>query len=285
MLIFKTIDDIQRHLSAEAAQGRQTGFIPTMGALHQGHIALIKASQQENDLTVCSIFVNPTQFNNAADLEKYPRTTEADIALLEDHNCDVLFLPEVGEMYPAGQALSQTYNLGFVETVLEGASRPGHFQGVAQVVEKLLDIVQPDRLYLGQKDYQQIAIINRLLQLKQSRIKMVSVPTMREPDGLAMSSRNKRLTEPQRNLAGLIYQCLVSIQVKQGIQPFPVVRKECEDILLKKGFRPDYVTLADADTLEPLPDYRQDRRMIALIAAYIGEVRLIDNLLLEENAL
>jgi len=283
MLIFKSIDDLQAYIKPFAQDGKKVGFVPTMGALHKGHISLIKASQKENAVTVCSIFVNPTQFNNPSDLEKYPRTTDKDIEKLHNNCCDVLFLPEVTEMYPDGQALEKKYDLGFTETVLEGASRPGHFQGVAQIVDKLLEIVKPDNLYMGQKDYQQIAIIHRLLELKQSHIRLITVPTMREQDGLAMSSRNKRLTEPQRNVAGVIYQCLVSIQSKQGFQPFSVIKKECEEILSKKGFKVDYVALADARTLEPLSDYATDKQMVALIAAFIGEVRLIDNLVLENN--
>jgi pantoate--beta-alanine ligase len=283
MLIFKSIEQIQAYLRSISDEGKQIGFIPTMGALHEGHISLIKTSQQQNDITVCSIFVNPTQFTNAVDLEKYPRTTEKDIEILHDNCCDVLFLPEVTEMYPNGQVLNKKYDLGFAETVLEGTSRPGHFQGVAQIVERLLDIIAPHRLYMGQKDFQQVAIIKRLLNLKNFRAELIAVPTMREPDGLAMSSRNKRLTEPQRNQAGLIYQCLISIQTKQGLQPFGIIKKECEDILTKKGFKPDYVALADAETLEPLNDYQADRKIVALIAAYIGDVRLIDNLMLADD--
>lgn len=151
MLIFKNVAALQAHLQEMSRQEKSIGFVPTMGALHAGHLSLIKASRQENPITVCSIFVNPTQFNNAQDLEKYPRTTEADIELLTDNGCDILFLPEVAEMYPQGQTLTETYDLGYVETVLEGASRPGHFQGVAQIVEKLLNIVKPHNIYMGQK--------------------------------------------------------------------------------------------------------------------------------------
>lgn len=280
MLIFKSIDQIQPFLKTASLENKQVGFVPTMGALHEGHISLIKASQKENQLTVCSIFVNPTQFNNATDLEKYPRTTEKDIEILNDNCCDILFLPEVQEIYPDGQTLDKKYDLGFIETVLEGTSRPGHFQGVAQVMERLLDIVKPDNLYLGQKDFQQVAVLHRLLELMNAKTRLVTVSTMREQDGLAMSSRNKRLTEPQRNIAGLIYQCLVSIQTKNGLQSFAIIKKECEDILTKKGFKVDYVTLADAATLNVLNEYNSDKQMVALIAAFIGDVRLIDNLVL-----
>lgn len=280
MLIFKSIDQIQPFLKTARLESKKVGFIPTMGALHDGHISLVKASQKENHLSVCSIFVNPTQFNNITDLEKYPRTIEKDIEILHDNCCDILFLPEVSEIYPDGQTLNKKYDLGFIETVLEGASRPGHFQGVAQVMERLLDIVKPDNLYLGQKDFQQVAVIQHLLELMNVKARLVTVPTMREPDGLAMSSRNKRLTEPQRNIAGVIYQCLISIQAKKGLQPFSIIKKECEDILTKKGFKVDYVELADAGTLNALEEYSSDKQMVALIAAFIGDVRLIDNLFL-----
>jgi pantoate--beta-alanine ligase len=281
MLIFKNIEQLQAHLRPLTFEGKKVGFVPTMGALHQGHISLLKASQKENQITVCSIFVNPTQFNNPSDLEKYPRTIEKDIEILHDNCCDILFLPEVEEMYPQGQTLSTKYDLGYAETILEGASRPGHFQGVAQVVDKLLSIVEPHNLYMGQKDYQQVAIVHRLLELKGSNIMLVTIPTMREQDGLAMSSRNKRLTEPQRNVAGVIYQCLISIQSKLGLQAFSVIKKECEELLAKKGFKVDYISLANAKTLEPLEDYDASKPMVAMIAAFIGDVRLIDNLLLE----
>ena len=201
---------------------------------------------------------------------------------MHDSCCDVLFLPDVNEMYPQGQVLETKYALGYTETILEGASRPGHFQGVAQVVDKLLDIVMPDKLYMGQKDYQQVAIIHRLLEIKESNIHLVIVPTKREQDGLAMSSRNKRLTEPQRNVAGVIYQCLVSVQSKQGLQAFTIIKKECDDLLVRKGFKLDYIALVDAKTLEILEDYAADKQMVALIAVFIGEVRLIDNLIFEK---
>ncbi|MFT4062303.1 MAG: pantoate--beta-alanine ligase [Edaphocola sp.] len=280
MFIFKKITDLKPWVDQQKQLGFSIGFVPTMGALHQGHLSLVAESKKGSGLTVASIFVNPTQFNDLADLEKYPRTTEQDIKLLSGAGCDVLFLPDVAEMYPGNLKLDKAYDLGYVETVLDGASRPGHFQGVAQVVEKLLDIVQPDELYMGQKDFQQIAVIKRLLSLKKSNIVLVPVPTKREPDGLAMSSRNTRLSEAQRNTANLLYQCLVSIQAKKDIQSFGVIRKECWDLLENKGVQPDYITLADAATLEILSDFDQSRNMVALMAAFVGEVRLIDNLIL-----
>jgi pantoate--beta-alanine ligase len=280
MLIFNKVEDLRKYLDQVKENAKSIGFIPTMGALHEGHISLIKAARQKGLITVCSIFVNPTQFNNPADLEKYPRTTEEDIALLTDVSCDVLFLPGVAEVYPDGTQPGEHYDLGYVETVLEGAYRPGHFQGVAQVLDNLLQIVQPNAIYMGQKDYQQCMVVRRLIELKGLHVAFETVPTMREADGLAMSSRNRRLTEPQRAIAGLIYQCLVSIQAKKDIQAFAVVEKECREILEKKGFRPDYIQIADADTLELLADYDKNRKMVGLISAYLGEIRLIDNVLL-----
>lgn len=280
MIIFKHPGDLSDYLGERRREGKSVGFVPTMGALHQGHISLMEAAAARNQVTVCSIFVNPTQFNNASDLEQYPRSTADDIAMLTEAGCQVLFLPDVAAVYPAGPQLAEPYDLGYLETVLEGAYRPGHFQGVAQVVERLLHIVRPHDLYLGQKDYQQCAVLRRLIVLKTMDVQLHIVPTMREADGLAMSSRNRRLTVPQRNLAGLIYQCLVSVQARQGLQSFPVVQKECTDILEKKGFRPEYIALADADTLELLADYEPGRKMVVLLAAYLGDVRLIDNLVL-----
>lgn len=280
MFIFNRIEELKQYLNKQKEDHKEIGFVPTMGALHAGHLSLIKAAQSRQQVTVCSIFVNPTQFNNAADLEKYPRTTEEDIALLTNACCDVLFLPSVAEIYPDGTASKKHYELGYLETILDGAYRPGHFQGVAQVVERLLDITEPDTLYLGQKDYQQCAVLTSLIRQKGTNTQVNIVPTMREADGLAMSSRNRRLTEPQRALSGLLYQCLVSIQTKNGIQDFTIVQKECREILEKKGFKPDYIEIADAETLELLENYNPQRRMVALIAAYIGDIRLIDNLVL-----
>lgn len=280
MKIVKSKPELQKAVNLLRSEHNTIGFVPTMGALHQGHLSLLAAARQNGQAVVCSIFVNPTQFNDKKDFEKYPVTLEEDIAKLLDADCDILFLPGVAEMYPGGTDQLESYELGYIETVLDGASRPGHFQGVAQVVSRLLDAVQPDDVYMGQKDYQQCLVIQKLKALKKAAFNLHFVPTQREPDGLAMSSRNRRLTESQRASAALLYQCLVSIEAQQGVKPFAVVEKECLDILEQKGFKPDYVALADADTLEPLSDYDPSKKMIALIAAFTGEIRLIDNLLL-----
>jgi pantoate--beta-alanine ligase len=284
MVIFKKVEDIKDFIYKETAKGAKHGFVPTMGALHDGHLSLITQAKAENGFVVCSIFVNPTQFNDKSDFEKYPTSIEADTELLLKAGCDVLFLPAVNEMYPDGTDAMKTYDFGYLDTILEGAQRPGHFKGVGQVVARLLDIVQPHKLYLGQKDYQQCMVITKLAETMELKdMDIVISPTLREADGLAMSSRNRRLTEPQRAIAGVIYQCLVSIESKQDSAPFSIVRKECEDILSAKGFVTEYVSLADARNLTLLEDYKKDTPMVALIAAKIGEIRLIDNIVLKNE--
>lgn len=282
MVIFKKEKDIREYIELERKKGRTIGFVPTMGALHNGHISLVALCRERGDMSVCSVFVNPTQFNDKSDLVNYPRTEAADIELLTDAGCDVLFMPDADEVYPNGADAVRAYDFGKLETLLEGAKRPGHFRGVGQVVGRLLDIVEPNRLYMGRKDYQQCLIVKDLLrQSGRTNTEMVMCPTVREADGLAMSSRNRRLTEPQRALAALLYQCLVSIQAKQASTPFAVVQKECNDLMVAKGIEPDYVELAVADTLDPLTEYDASVPMVALIAARVGAVRLIDNLLLQ----
>ncbi|MCW3120517.1 MAG: pantoate--beta-alanine ligase [Flavipsychrobacter sp.] len=284
MVIFKKTEDIKQYISLKNTTGSKTGFIPTLGALHDGHLSLIEKARQDGMLVVCSIFLNPTQFNDKKDLEKYPVSTDDDIALLVKAGCDVLFLPSVDEIYPGGADNMPTYDFGYLDTILEGANRPGHFKGVGQVVSRLLEIVEPDNLYMGQKDYQQCMVVRKLLELTgRNNINLLICPTTREADGLAMSSRNRRLTEPQRAIAAVIYQCLVSIESKQNNAELSVVKKECEDLLAAKGFVPEYIALADARNLTLLDSYEQDTPMVALIAAKIGEIRLIDNLLLTDS--
>ncbi len=285
MVIFKKTADMQQYIAKRRAAGQTIGFVPTMGALHAGHISLIKAGKKNNDLVVCSIFVNPTQFNDISDYNKYPITISEDINMLIDTGCDVLFQPDVAEVYPDGAANSATYHIGYLDTILEGAHRPGHFKGVGQVVSLLLKAVLPQNLYMGQKDYQQCMVVKKLLSLMgiQDEVKLVVCPTVREADGLAMSSRNRRLTEPQRNIAGCIYQCLVSIESKQSSAKFSIVMKECFDLLAAKGFEPEYISLANAEDLTLMEDYNAGTPMVALIAAKLGGVRLIDNMVLHHG--
>jgi pantoate--beta-alanine ligase len=281
MIVFKTIAALQEYLQIQIQNGLKIGFIPTMGALHNGHISLINNAKINNAFAVCSIFVNPAQFNDKQDFEKYPSTVAEDILLLEKAKCDVLFLPSVSEIYPNGSEHEQEYHFGALEDVFEAAQRPGHFNGVGKVVAILLKIVKPDMLFMGSKDFQQCLVVKDLCrQLGMAdKIKFITCPTQREADGLAMSSRNRRLNESQRSVAGLLYQCLISIQSKSLIDAsFPIVEKECIDLLTAKGIVPEYVSIADAETLEPLHSFDSSRKMVALIAARIGTVRLIDNI-------
>ncbi|HUC82611.1 MAG TPA: pantoate--beta-alanine ligase [Flavisolibacter sp.] len=279
MILFKKAESLSRYLSQQKNEGVQIGFVPTMGALHQGHISLIEAAKKENRLTVCSIFVNPTQFNNSSDFQHYPVTTDKDIEKLLAAGCDVLFLPLAEEIYPPG-FLARHYDLGSLETVLEGHYRPGHFQGVCQVIERLLEIVQPNRLYLGAKDFQQVKVITRLLHLlgKQDEIAVRMEPTLRENDGLAMSSRNLRLSAEQRALAPVIYTVLSSIKekYKAGNKSLPQLEEQAASELEKNGFAVDYLQIRDADTL--LSPTADSKHIVVLTAAALGEIRLIDNL-------
>lgn len=281
MVVFKKAEDLRRYLLKINEKGGVVGFVPTMGALHDGHMSLIAEAKKVADIVVCSIFVNPTQFDDKTDFEKYPVTIPEDLELLTDGGCDIVFTPSVNEMYPNGTEGQKVYDFGYLETVLEGAHRKGHFAGVGQVVGRLLEIVEPDKLLLGQKDYQQCMVIKSLIeQMGVENLELVICSTKREADGLAMSSRNRRLTNGERQLAPLLYQCLVSIKTKNGMQSFDVVKKECLDILSKKGIEPEYVALADADDLTVLEDYDEHRNMVTLIASKVGDVRLIDNMLL-----
>ena len=285
MVIIKKVSDLHLYLQDKAIPKAILGFVPTMGALHAGHMQLVANAKLNNNFVICSIFVNPTQFNDPADYNKYPTSIDEDMAMLIEAECDILFLPTVQEMYPNGVAENGNLDFGYLDTILEGAHRPGHFKGVGQVVARLLDIVKPHVLYMGQKDYQQCMVVRRLLQMTklEEQIELVICPTVREADGLAMSSRNRRLTEPQRVLAAVIYQCLVSIQAKCSYGNFAKVRKECFDLMQQKGFNTEYIALANANNLSLMEDYDSGIPMVALIAAKIGDVRLIDNLLLTTN--
>ena len=216
MYLFKRSTDLKKHLDLVRKSNKRIGFVPTMGALHNGHLSLIQAARQKNDVAVCSIFVNPTQFNDPKDFEKYPVTIEDDIKKLNTISTDILFLPSVEEMYPEGLQSSLHYDFGDLETILEGKFRPGHFQGVGRIVHKLLDIVQPDQLFMGQKDLQQCLVVRRLLAIIHSGVKLVVCPTEREGDGLAMSSRNARLSPAARKNAPAIYQALQGIKNNFG---------------------------------------------------------------------
>jgi pantoate--beta-alanine ligase len=282
MLVFKTEAHTHSYLQELKAKGKSIGFVPTMGALHNGHISLITKSKDNNDFTVCSIFVNPTQFNNEKDFEKYPVTIEQDIEMLVTAGCDMLFLPSKSEIYPEGFDYNKTYNLGDVVNYYEGPKRPGHFKGVCLVVERLLQIIKCNNLYLGQKDYQQCLVINQLIKLNnwEYDIKLNTCPTLREANGLAMSSRNQRLTVDQRSEAAIIFQLMNYVKNNVNTKNTSEVITYCHQQLLQAGFVIDYFELAHAETLKPISNWDGNMPAVILVAVFLGDVRLIDNLVL-----
>jgi pantoate--beta-alanine ligase len=273
--IFTTRQQIRQYLSG---LGNKTiGFIPTMGALHNGHLSLIQQAKRANDVAVCSIFVNPTQFNDPKDLENYPRPIEADIAKLESINCDVLFNPTVSEMYDDNEQWH--LNIGQLEFLLEGEFRPGHYQGVMQVVYKLLDIVKPTALYMGQKDYQQVMVISRMIALKNLPVKMEMCMIERETDGLAMSSRNIHLTAEDRKHALALSHTLQWAKDNFESDKIAEIEEKANEMLHSApGVNPEYFELADGKTL--LPADGNSESIVALTAARVGKTRLIDNMLI-----
>ena len=300
MQIIKTIKDINNQVLALKKEGKKIGFVPTMGALHSGHISLISRSRKENDVTICSIFVNPTQFNDPKDFDKYPITLESDMQKLVAAKCDILFLPDLAEMYPKGYGNRDKIDFGFLECTLEGEFRPGHFAGMAQIVEKLLLAAVPDHLYMGQKDYQQAMICAQLIKKRKLKTKLLLCPIKREKDGLAMSSRNVRLDRTSRGRAVEIVRTLrgVKRQVRgrgargegsQGDRQRSIVDGRLIADLEKRAFdrlasfpefKVEYVAIRNAKTLRPVKTIKTDTPLVALVAAWIGGVRLIDNMLI-----
>lgn len=275
MKLFYTGQDVRNATQGQRQQS-SVGLVPTMGALHQGHLELVKAARAENDLVVCSIFVNPTQFNNPDDLSAYPRTLEADCRLLESVGCDIVFAPSVEEMYP--YPLDLSLNFGTLETVMEGAFRPGHFNGVGIVVSKFFNLIQPHRAYFGQKDLQQTAIIKSLIRNLSYPIELRICLTVRESDGLAMSSRNVRLTPEERSIAPTIYRILNECKTAllEGT-PVEVALKNARNAFSQQpAFRLEYIELVDADTLKPLNETGKANALC--VAVHLGNVRLIDNI-------
>lgn len=282
MRLLKKVKELQNVINYHKSLSKKICFVPTMGALHNGHLQLLQEAKKTGGFVVCSIFVNPTQFNDKKDLEKYPRTIEKDIQLLLTKDCDVLFFPSVEEIYPVNTP-KKFYEIGAMETLLEGAARPGHFQGVCQVLDRLFSIVMPNEVFFGQKDYQQCMVVKKLLDTTPafSTIKMNIAPTVREASGLAMSSRNERLTTNERKTAVKIYEVLQYI--KQHIKPGnnEALVKTAWKMLIDSGFTPDYIAIADATTLMPATEWDGKRNIVALIAAFLGNVRLIDNIALK----
>lgn len=281
MDIFSQIAPLRAFLEQKKLIGKSVGFVPTMGALHDGHLTLIRESHRENEITVCSIYVNPTQFNNADDLASYPRTIVRDIEMLESVGCNVLFCPSNEEVYPEKSIIM--FDFGTLEQIMEGKFRPGHFSGVATVVSKLFNIVQPSRAYFGQKDFQQFKIVECLVRELKFNVQLRCVPIQREKDGLAMSSRNMRLDEEQRKNAIVFYESLQMAKgrLEEGLSMSFVreeIKKHCES---KPGVKLEYLELTD--TLNFVQRESVTSKAILLIAGYVGGVRLIDNLLLNEN--
>ncbi len=282
MILFRRSSDLQQYLESRRTNNRSIGFVPTMGALHAGHLALIERSLQRDQFTVCSIFVNPTQFNEAHDLERYPRTPGKDLEWLSKVGCDLAFLPTVAEVYPDGTDRNREIDFRGLDQQLEGPHRPGHFAGVAQVVERLLRLVAPNRLYLGQKDYQQVAIIRRMIDALNLPVAVEMVPTVREPDGLAMSSRNVRLGAAERAAAPLIYQVLAEVRdrFRAGEDARHLEQAARARLAATEHLRPEYFAIVDGQTLEPWAANNPQGRPVACTAVWAGDVRLIDNYLL-----
>jgi pantoate--beta-alanine ligase len=280
MIQFKESADLRRWLDKQKTKGKKIGFVPTMGALHEGHIRLVETSRSLTDITVCSIFVNPVQFNDPADFKKYPVSTEKDIEMLAKAGSDVLFMPSVHEIYPQGESNLETYDLGGLDTILEGRYRPGHFQGVCQVMNRLLKIVEPDHLFMGQKDFQQCLVVKRLIEIEQLPVQFHTIPTVRESDGLAQSSRNRRLTPDQRKNAVAISQALNDIREKLVSGDAGLLISLAHERLDTAHFKTDYISIARATDLKPISNWNGKEKAVALIAAFQGEVRLIDNILL-----
>lgn len=283
MLIFSKITEVQSILTPLLAQGKTVGFVPTMGALHNGHLSLIQLSRSNCDFTVCSVFVNPTQFNDKSDLEHYPRMPEKDAELLKTVHCDLLFLPQVDEIYPTSETVSKKgplFDFGGLNQLLEAKHRPGHFNGVAQVVHRFFEIIQPTYAFFGSKDYQQVMIVKEMVKQMHSPIKIIECPILRESDGLAMSSRNTLLSPNERKIAGLIPKIMQEakvIAIEKGVeQAENFVNSEVAKQALMKL---DYYSICDANTLEPFnAGLRKQTKLISLIAVFVGKTRLIDNL-------
>lgn len=284
MIICKTRDEISAAVAELRRQNKTLGFVPTMGALHNGHLSLVKKSMSENDCTAVSIFVNPTQFNNKHDLQTYPRTVDADVKLLEETGADIAFVPSVETMYPEGlDNVTESYDFGFIGQVMEGAARPGHFNGVGIVVHRLFDLVKPDRAYFGMKDFQQIAIIREMVRQCNINIEIIPCPIVREDDGLALSSRNTRLNEEQRHQAVQISQTLFKAVGLVGEKSVDEVK---EFVISTVNSVPlldvEYFEIVDGYSLQTISSWNEAEWVVGCITVNVGDVRLIDNITLKK---
>ena len=281
MLIFTTAAELRAYAEQARGTGRRLGLVPTMGALHEGHLQLVRAAASHCDEVIASVFVNPTQFNNPDDLRLYPRLPEQDAAALEPAGCTVLFMPSVAEVYPQPTVLH--FDFGPLERVMEGEHRPGHFNGVATVVSKLFHLARPHVAYFGQKDFQQVAIVRQLIADLSFDLELIVFPTVREASGLAMSSRNARLSPAVRTVAPLLYTVLqqTAAQVRLGMPPADVQQQALAALGQEPQFTPEYFEIADAQTLQPVAGYQAGRAVVLCVAAHLGGVRLIDNVVVE----
>ncbi|HLT87450.1 MAG TPA: pantoate--beta-alanine ligase [Sphingobacterium sp.] len=281
MKIFKTKKALQTYLDGMRETKQRIALVPTMGALHEGHLSLIKEAQQIADVVVCSIFVNPTQFNDPSDLEKYPRPEENDLRLLQEIQCDVAFMPSVEEMYPATEE-PWHLDLGSLEEVWEGEKRPGHFQGVTQIVYKLFRLVEPDVACFGQKDFQQVMVIQRLIDIKRLPITLHICPIVRDEKGLALSSRNMRLSEAGKHKALALYRSLSHIKHYFKVRELKTLKNEAMDILQQEGeIEVEYLAICETRSLQEIDRIDPTKKHVALIVAWVEGVRLIDNMLLD----
>ncbi|HCD9235279.1 TPA: pantoate--beta-alanine ligase [Elizabethkingia anophelis] len=280
MEVLRNRQSLSDYIAAVKKEGKKIGFAPTMGALHDGHMSLYKEARKDNDIVISSVFVNPTQFNNPDDLKKYPRTEENDIAMLEKAGVDAVYIPTIEDIYPA-KAESKHYDFGGIENEMEGKFRPGHFDGVGTVVSELFRQVQPDNAYFGEKDYQQLAIIKKLVEIEKFPIKIHGVPIYRAENGLALSSRNARLSEEERNGATLIYKTLVKVNEWFRVISIPEIKKRVEEIFEQSDYELEYFLIADEETLKETDFFYKDKNYRAFIVVFVGEVRLIDNMHLD----
>ena len=281
MDIFYTVKELKEALGNLNHDKTSVGFVPTMGALHAGHISLIKNAKQENNIVVCSIFVNPTQFNDKKDLETYPRTLEEDKKQLINSGCDILFVPSVKEMYPDGEQERITIDFGYLDKVMEGEMRLGHFEGVATIVSKLFEMVKPNKAYFGQKDFQQLVIIKQLVKMRHLPVEIVSCPIIRENDGLAMSSRNVKLLPEERKMAVKIAETLFKIKKIRNQHSFSDLKKLAANEISKSALlQLEYFEIVNSKTLMSVESMEEAKEIVACIAVKVGRVRLIDNIIL-----
>ena len=283
MEVIKTNDQLQKRISELKKEGKSIGFVPTLGALHEGHASLIRKCKRMSDISVCSIFVNPTQFNDPKDLEKYPRTIEADSAILISLKTDILYLPDTKEVYPNGTLEKVDVDFGNLFNVMEGAHRPGHFDGVVQVVKRLLEIVLPDQLYMGQKDFQQFTLIQHMINSLKIPTQLVVCRIIREKSGLAMSSRNTRLEAKIRSEAAIIRKTLQAIKSKRKTHNFEDLKKYAMKRMSIENFKPEYISIVDGHTLEDVHNINDSDYIVACTAVWAKNIRLIDNIIFKND--